>query len=164
MFKKIIIIFGILILTWVFIKFVIGGPEDDWICVDGKWIEHGVPAAPKPTSGCGNGADKIINFFDCLEAGNPVMESYPRQCRTAEGELFIEEVEDNSNTEGFCGSSTDFSCSTSDDCQPAGCSGQICMGKDEEPIITTCEWRDCYDETIYDLSCQCLNSQCQWSK
>lgn len=32
----------------------------------------------------------ITNFEECANAGNPVMESYPRQCRSAEGELFIE--------------------------------------------------------------------------
>lgn len=28
--------------------------EDDWICVNGQWIEHGNPSAPKPTKQCGN--------------------------------------------------------------------------------------------------------------
>jgi len=36
------------------IRFIIGGSEDDWICVDGEWIKHGVPSAPKPETGCGN--------------------------------------------------------------------------------------------------------------
>lgn len=35
----------------------------------------------------------ITNFSECVEAGNPVMETYPRQCRTANGRLFTEEVE-----------------------------------------------------------------------
>ena len=35
---------------------------------------------------------KIFNFADCVEAGNPVMESYPRQC-VANGENFTEELE-----------------------------------------------------------------------
>jgi hypothetical protein len=36
---------------------------------------------------------EITNFEGCVAAGNPVMESYPRQCRTAEGVLFVEEVD-----------------------------------------------------------------------
>jgi len=36
------------------IRFIIGGSEDDWICVDGEWIKHGVPYAPKPETGCGD--------------------------------------------------------------------------------------------------------------
>ena len=35
---------------------------------------------------------KISNFEECTEAGNPVMESYPRQCRDGEGNLFVEVI------------------------------------------------------------------------
>lgn len=33
---------------------------------------------------------KITNFDECVAAGNPIMESYPRQCNV-EGEIFVEE-------------------------------------------------------------------------
>jgi len=33
----------------------------------------------------------ITTFEECVAAGNPVMESYPRQCR-AQGQTFVEEV------------------------------------------------------------------------
>jgi len=33
----------------------------------------------------------VTDFISCLEAGNPIMESYPRQCR-ADGETFIENI------------------------------------------------------------------------
>ena len=36
-------------------------------------------------------AVKITNFKECAAAGNPIAESYPRQCRHA-GQLFVEEV------------------------------------------------------------------------
>ncbi len=32
----------------------------------------------------------IDSFEECIAAGNPVMESYPRQCRTADGKHFVE--------------------------------------------------------------------------
>jgi peptidylprolyl isomerase len=36
---------------------------------------------------------KSINSFEeCVAAGNPVMESYPRQCRTEDGRLFVEDI------------------------------------------------------------------------
>jgi len=35
---------------------------------------------------------KILSFADCEAAGYPVMESYPRQCRTADGRTFAEEL------------------------------------------------------------------------
>ncbi len=34
----------------------------------------------------------ISNFEECINAGNPAMESYPRQCR-ANGQTFIENIE-----------------------------------------------------------------------
>lgn len=35
----------------------------------------------------------VINSFEeCAKAGYPVMESYPRQCRTPDGRLFVEPV------------------------------------------------------------------------
>src|SRR3989344_9424541 len=34
---------------------------------------------------------RATNFEECVEAGNPVMESYPRQCRD-NGETFVEDI------------------------------------------------------------------------
>lgn len=36
---------------------------------------------------------EVSSFEECVEAGNPVMESYPRQCRSAGGVLFVEDVD-----------------------------------------------------------------------
>lgn len=66
--------------------------------------------------------------------------------------------------EGFCGWSTLGKCLTDLDCTKGGCSGQICQSKQEEPIITTCEWIDCYDAKAYKMECKCVNKQCQWYK
>jgi len=35
---------------------------------------------------------EIMSFQDCLDAGLPVMESYPRQCKTEDGRTFAEEI------------------------------------------------------------------------
>ncbi|MCH7560679.1 MAG: hypothetical protein IIC67_04815, partial [Thaumarchaeota archaeon] len=35
----------------------------------------------------------INNFEECIAAGNPAMESYPRQCRTEDGKHFVEVLE-----------------------------------------------------------------------
>lgn len=37
-------------------------------------------------------ATSILSFADCERAGYPVMESYPRQCRTPDGRTFAEEL------------------------------------------------------------------------
>jgi len=49
---KIFIIIVVILILWVFVRFVIGGDEDDWICVNGEWVKHGVPNAPMPTEPC----------------------------------------------------------------------------------------------------------------
>ena len=36
-----------------YLRFVVGGDEDTWICENGQWVKHGNPSASKPTSGCG---------------------------------------------------------------------------------------------------------------
>ena len=37
--------------------------------------------------------DTIESFEECIAAGNPAMESYPRQCRTSDGKNFVEEID-----------------------------------------------------------------------
>lgn len=37
----------------------------------------------------------ITSFADCAAAGYPVAESYPRQCRTPDGRVFAEEIQQN---------------------------------------------------------------------
>ncbi len=48
--------------------------------------------------------EQINSFEDCVNAGNPVMESYPRQCRTDSGMTFTEKVEQKipGMTEEYC--------------------------------------------------------------
>ena len=59
--KKVIIIIIIIIAAWFVIRFVIGGPEDTWMCTDGEWVKHGVPYAPKPEREC-NWSDNFNPF------------------------------------------------------------------------------------------------------
>lgn len=75
----------------------------DVICKDGLQLifksTGGLPACVKPKT-----AEKLVergwvleislidNFEECLAAGNPVMESYPRQCRTSDRKHFVEEI------------------------------------------------------------------------
>jgi hypothetical protein len=46
-----------------------------------------VPAVSAPTD-----ASSITNFEECIAAGNPAMESYPRQCNTSDGKHFVENI------------------------------------------------------------------------
>jgi len=39
-----------------------------------------------------NRMSSVTNFTECAEAGNPIMESYPRQCKTQDGQMFKEDI------------------------------------------------------------------------
>ena len=75
--KETFIVIVIAILIALVVRF--SSPEDDWLCDDGEWVKHGVPNASKPEEYCVEG--EVNNFKECIAAGNPAMESYPRQCR-----------------------------------------------------------------------------------
>lgn len=55
-----------------------------------SWLRCPNGACPQPTPTTTPLA--ISNFSDCAAAGNPVAESYPRQCRILDGKTFIEEI------------------------------------------------------------------------
>ncbi len=59
------------------------------------------PSTPSP--------DEINSFDECVAAGNPIMESYPRQCAVPGGPSFTEVL-----SEEKCSVYDDFFC-------PAGC-------------------------------------------
>jgi eight-cysteine-cluster-containing protein len=65
--------------------------------------------------------------------------------------------------EEFCGWSTFGDCLSDFSCITGGCSGQVCQSKDEGSVMTTCEYRDCYNNRIYALRCKCIDNKCQWS-
>jgi len=44
----------------------------------------------------------IESFDDCVAAGNPVMESYPRQCRTTDGRNFVEGINSQIDLQSQC--------------------------------------------------------------
>src|SRR3989344_213932 len=89
--KKDIVLLSVGILVAVgALLFVIKGDEDAWLCIDGNWVAHGTPRTERPVSACGQVAGG--SFEDCVSAGNPIMESYPRQCRDTEGHLFVESL------------------------------------------------------------------------
>ena len=69
------------------------------------------------------------------------------------------ETEDES---GFCGTSTLGVCVIHSDCVKAGCSNSVCQSKSEEPSVTTCEFRECYDAEEFDAKCGCIKGKCQW--
>lgn len=40
----------------------------------------------------GDSVSSVSSFDECVVAGNPVMESYPAQCRSQDGEVFVQDI------------------------------------------------------------------------
>lgn len=66
--------------------------------------------------------------------------------------------------EGFCGSDTGASCNSDAGCKASGCSNHVCISLSQFSVTTTCEWRDCYNASAYDLQCRCVDNLCQWAE
>jgi hypothetical protein len=107
----------------------------------------------------------ITNFEECVAAGNPVMESYPRQCNSADGRHFVEELPmgvpagDMGGTMPADGEAMQFN-----GCAVAGCSGELCVSADEaENIVSTCIYKPEY--TCYrEASCEPqADDTCGWT-
>lgn len=47
-----IIVMIIMVAALLYLRFILGGDEDTWICKDSTWIEHGNPSSPMPTTPC----------------------------------------------------------------------------------------------------------------
>lgn len=100
----------------------------------------------------------ITSFDECVAAGNPVMESYPEQCRTQDGRLFVNEAQ--TGTFPAQGEGIVFN-----GCAVAGCSRQLCVSAEEAgDMVTTCEYRAeyaCYQEA----SCEPqTDGKCGWTQ
>lgn len=98
----------------------------------------------------------IISLGIAIIYLNLKREEFPPKPPYGYEEVTYEEVK------GFCGSSTYGRCNFDTDCIRGGCSGQICQSIYEEGIITTCEWRECYDSRKYGVECRCINKTCRW--
>lgn len=92
---------------------------------------------------------------ECSEAVYPTNETCSNQ---------LDDDCDGTVDEGceFCGTSTNFDCLEDTDCAPGGCSSQVCAGV-QENVSTTCEYLDCYDSQLYNVTCSCYENQCQWT-
>lgn len=42
---------------------------------------------------CSAGGTAITTFEECIAAGNPILESYPEQCRTPDGKVFTKDTQ-----------------------------------------------------------------------
>ncbi len=110
----------------------------------------------------------ISTFEECVAARNIVRESFPRQCVTADGRVFIEGMPPPQNDlyepPPPPPPPIDFGLQANG-CAVAGCSGQLCVSADEAgDIVTTCEYRaeyGCYSEAVCEPQ---SDGQCGWTE
>lgn len=99
-----------------------------------------------------------------LEKGKYLVQIFGVEFENMSTELLWEKEIEINQKEDFCGWSTYGKCLTDLDCTTGGCSGQVCQSKNEEPVVTACEWKNCYNPNTYGMMCKCVNEQCQWYK
>ncbi len=71
---------NVLIITGVVLIIIIG-----WWWYAQKMNVENLTSSDVPTP-------RILSFSDCLNARYPILESYPRQCKTPDGRIFAEEL------------------------------------------------------------------------
>ncbi len=98
----------------------------------------------------------IDSFAACKQAGFPIMESYPEQCRTPDGRTFVNP--DQSLT-GNTGSDPIFA----NGCAVGGCSAQLC-GEAGEDLVSDCQYRPEYACYQSHSSCERqADGKCGWT-
>lgn len=103
-------------------------------------------------------------FEECMHAGHPVMESHPRQCRTPNGALFVEDaldiavppiLLDEAPREGRMNGG----------CAIGGCSAHLCADAETAgDLVSTCEFRPeyaCYRSARCERQ---TDGMCGWTK
>jgi hypothetical protein len=62
--KMFLILIGFItvVILILIVRFVLGGPEDNWICQKGIWVKHGNPSTPAPTTPCGTPVPQNITY------------------------------------------------------------------------------------------------------
>lgn len=80
----------------------VGGQKDEHGCMIASgygWCESKQKCMMMWEEYCAENADqfKVDNFEKCVEAGNPIKESYPRQCKSKEGTTFTEVIYETTN-------------------------------------------------------------------
>lgn len=57
-------------------------------------------------------------------------------------------------------------CNDNSECEPGGCSSQLCVkktGNISGGLFTTCEYLDEY-QCLKETTCECISNKCQWNQ
>lgn len=111
---------------------------------------------------------EITTFEECVEAGNPILESYPEQCKTEDGRTFVKQYPTELSSEigevEYYGSYTDAYCEVDSDCVANGCNSEICTNKDDLDRLSICMFPDKPLPSELGYNCSCVQNGCKWQK
>jgi hypothetical protein len=100
----------------------------------------------------------IGSFEDCALAGYPITESYPEQCRTPDGRIFVNTKQVSTTTDVLLPAEPQAS-----DCVIGGCSAQLCGERGSE-LISNCIYKPeyaCYNK--YSACERQGDGKCGWT-
>lgn len=115
-----------------------------------------------------NKKTEVTSWDDCLLLTDSTIEdSYPRVCRTADGQQFIESIEniapEVTPVELIDGNLDRPEYISAEDCEVRGCSGELCQDVADESVYTVCEIKPeyaCYKQAVCERQ---DNSLCGWT-
>jgi hypothetical protein len=102
--KKLLIVIAVILGIIFFLRFIVGGDEDTWICDNGQWVMHGKPSYAKPENPCGKKISLPKIKEDCLKIGGVWAKQGPEPFETCNvkapdrGNI----CHDNSECQGTC--------------------------------------------------------------
>lgn len=114
-FIVVVLFFGLYSLKQLFVQKPVGGDRDEHGCLVSagySWCEPKRKCLRTWEEAC---YPEIKDFEDCVKAGFPVLESFPRQCRTPDGNAFTEVANESGGEEPIGGVRDEYGCLT-----PAG--------------------------------------------
>ena len=108
--KKPFIIIGIVLVTILVLRFILGGDEDTWICEtkpasgEARWIKHGNPAYPSPVITCKGTKPLGKTKEECLTQGGVWKKQGPEPFETCNRKAIDRGnlCRDNGECEGMC--------------------------------------------------------------
>lgn len=111
---------------------------------------------------------EVTSWDDCLLLTDSTIEdSYPRVCRTADGQQFVESIENIAPVvtpvEIIESNSDAEETVSADNCEKRGCSGELCQDVEDESVYTVCEIKPeyaCYKQAVCERQ---DDSLCGWT-
>lgn len=100
------------------------------------------------------------SYDECAAAGYPILESYPTQCRTPDGQTFV-------NPHQRVGPPSDAfppAPGAREGCVIGGCSGEICSEAADGPMASNCIYREefgCYKQAVCERQ---GDGRCGWTQ